>query len=283
MKPIVRHIDRLSIQADDPRVVFPFFSEALGLPVTSPITRFDRYTSGGVSAGNVSLEVLQFAGQPPVSALSDTPEAHLWGVSFLNALPAADAVEELTQRAVGHNPPQTGRGRPPKHWLPYFETATPGANAPLMTQIGITGLITESSYSWDAFVQVSEFHHDIARRRKAEHAGFRAAKGGALGLLGVQEVVVGATDLETKRDLWQSLLDPIEPYGDGFWLVGTGPAIRLVEHFDDELVALVLRVRDLDAAETFLAERGLDDIAEDGNLCIAPDGCFGLDLRLVGG
>lgn len=61
MKPIIRQVDHILIQASEPRDLFDFFAETLQLPVAWPIADYSGFTSGGVGAGNVNIEVVRLA------------------------------------------------------------------------------------------------------------------------------------------------------------------------------------------------------------------------------
>ena len=78
--------------------------------------------------------------------------------------------------------------------------------------------------------------------------------GGPLGVEDVKEVIVGVSDLEAARSLWQRLLDPAPISGSSSWQVGDGPAIRLVQAKDNTAQGLVIRFTSLQRAKAFLQE-----------------------------
>ena len=94
-------------------------------------------------------------------------------------------------------------------------------------------------------------------------------------------MIVGATDLETTRRLWQRLLDPARSATPNTWHVGNGPAIRLVSATEDGIQTLVIRVASLDRAKAFLRDNRLLGAESDGHAAIDPPKVGGLDIRLV--
>ena len=81
----------------------------------------------------------------------------------------------------------------------------------------------------------------------------QSRQGGPLGLEAIQEIIVGVTDLAVVEPRWQKLLAPTAPSGPGFWQLGKGPAIRLIQHARNGLQTLVWKVTSLAQARQVLA------------------------------
>jgi hypothetical protein len=105
--------------------------------------------------------------------------------------------------------------------------------------------------------------------------------GGPLGVEAVKEVIVGVTDLEAARGLWQKLLDPTPVSGPHTWQVSDGPAIRLVQARENTTQGLVITVASLRRAKTFLRERGLLATDSEREATIDPARIHGLNIRAV--
>jgi hypothetical protein len=149
--------------------------------------------------------------------------------------------------------------------LPQFSDADSPANATLHVFL--------SEYS-PSYVNVEE-----RRTRLRKQLGERG--GGPLGVLGVKEVIVGATDLPMARRLWQRLLDPIRPARSNTWQIGNGPALHLVAAAEDRVETIVILVASLDRATAFLRDKQLLGIEAHGQVAIDPSKVGGLDIRLV--
>ena len=102
-----------------------------------------------------------------------------------------------------------------------------------------------------------------------------------MGLLGVQEIVVGVRDMEGARAGWQWLFDPLTEMEPGVWAVGDGPAIRLVLHDQDELVRLVWKVASLERAAAFLSRHNLLSLSTAEQIMLDRAKLGGLDIHLV--
>lgn len=120
-------------------------------------------------------------------------------------------------------------------------------------------------------------HMGTARAVATEQ--LRAARGGALGVERVSEIVLAARDLPRERDRWQRLLDaPAD--ADGRWQLTEGPALRLVESDIDAIEALVCEVASLEAATEMLERERMLGAAQPDEVRLAREALQGLDLRL---
>jgi hypothetical protein len=86
---------------------------------------------------------------------------------------------------------------------------------------------------------------DLDARREA----LAAVHGGALGVCGLAEVVVGSCDVAAAAARWRRLLDPIAPLEPGCWRLGRGPGLRIVRAPAERVERLVLGVRAVPQAE----------------------------------
>jgi hypothetical protein len=72
-----------------------------------------------------------------------------------------------------------------------------------------------------------------------------------------------------------------EPAAAGNWSVGAGPAIRLIRGREDRIQEIVLAVKSLDSAKTFLARSNSLGSATAGQIVLNPPNIQGLKIRLV--
>jgi hypothetical protein len=122
---------------------------------------------------------------------------------------------------------------------------------------------------------------DVDARRSRLRTELTAISGGALGIQGVSEIVIGATDPDSSNRLWEALLRPTAPTESGPWRIGDGPAVRIVPAPQDRLQALVVRVASLDRAVRLLRERALLEWASDTTAVIARSAIQGVTIRLT--
>ena len=130
--------------------------------------------------------------------------------------------------------------------------------------------------------EYSPTYVNVEERRERLRKQLAESRGGPLGVEAVKEVIVGVTNLEAARSLWQKLLDPTPLSSFGTWQVGDGPVIRLVQAKDNTTQGLVIRVTSLQRAKTFLREKGLLGADSEEEATIDPSKIYGLNIRVVG-
>jgi hypothetical protein len=102
---LIRGVDRILIHAQDVERVFSRFRYEFGLPVAWPLTNRDLLVSGGLYAGNMTIEIGRFSG-------FTLPGTRFYGLGLASWLPTWETVNGLTSRGMVHTPPLT---------LPYEE------------------------------------------------------------------------------------------------------------------------------------------------------------------
>jgi len=264
----IRQIDHVMIRTGRPQELYAFFTETLELPVAWPMTSPRAgVLTGGVGFGNVNVEAIQFPGQtdnqPRLVGFAIEPSGLEESLSELNRRGIALG-ERRPLVAVGPDGSKTTL------WtnvtLRQFSDADNPANAALH--------IFLSEYS-PSYLNVEERRSRL-RKQLVERSG------GPLGVLDVKEVIIGATDLEVARRLWQRLLDPSRSATPDTWQVGNGPAVHLVLAAENRVQTMVIRVGSLDRAKAFLRDKQLLGAESDGQVAIDPAKVGGLDIRLVG-
>jgi hypothetical protein len=306
----VKQVDHIAIRADRLEPVYSLFSETLGLPHTWPVTAYPLFSTVGLCAGNVDLEILQLGGRGSGSA--PTPAgASFYGIAF-ESRSLADTLVELDRRRISHSAP-----------IPQVEVREAGSRATLWATAYLGGLIDRSRMMtlfmasskclpqafvarafasewfgrsplartlWDimpregvAFIVEwgPGFLEDLRRERESAEAALRAQDGGRLGLKGVEEIVVGVQELGDTDRCWQELLAPALPAAPGVWSLGNGLSVRFVRSTRNAIQALVLKVASLDGARSFLRETNLLGESSEDQVRVDPAAAHGLDIRLV--
>lgn len=313
-RTVVKQLDHVIARVNDAALLHNFFSETLRLPVSWPVKSYKAFTSGGISLGNTYLEILS------VGAKSDTLLAQA-GARFCAFAFECDSLEttvkELGRRRLKCSAVvpyiDSMDGGPKKHlwsnafldglvgsdfWTRYiiFSTKMPGymfwsnlLRGSRIERQGISrlfggALVFLVEYEYQNFIdmpQWSDFkNHD--EKRMTDMKALRAqGGGGVLGLEAVKEIIVGVKDYEKAQANWRKLFAPVEPLAPGLWEIADGPAVRLVQHSEDVIQALVFKVSDLARAETFLREKDMLGSTTDGQIRIDAAKIHGLDIRLV--
>jgi hypothetical protein len=311
--PAIKQLDHIIARVDDALSLHRLLSETFQLPVAWPVTSHQAFTSGGISLGNLYLEILTAGVKsdsgrgtngrfcafvfecdsleasvrqlqkrglrcssvvPYIeSPAAGEPKVHLWSNAFLDGLVGSDL------------------------WTRYviFSTKMPGyqfwANLLRGSSIerqGISRLFSGAlvflvKYEYRNFKNMplwSDFKdHDEKRRADAE--SLRAKDGGAIGLESVREIILSVKDFDGANENWKQLCAPAPSSAPGLWEIADGPDVRLTRGDEDTIQGLIFKVSDLERAKTFLREKGMLDSTSDEEIRIDPAVIYGLDIRLV--
>ena len=263
----IRQIDHIMIRTGAPQDLYAFFTGTLELPVAWPLTSPRAgVVTGGVGFGNVNVEAIRFPGQT---------ESRPRLVGFALEPSGLEAsLSELKRRGITSGEPR-----------PLTAVGPDGSRKTLWTNVTLRQFAdADSPATATLHVFLSEYspsYVDVEERRSRLRTQLSERGGGPLGVVEVKEVIIGATDLETARSLWQRLLEPARSVTSNTWQVGNGPAIRLVSATEDRIQAMVIRVASLDRAKAFLREKQLLGAESAGQVAIDPSRVGGLDIRLV--
>jgi catechol 2,3-dioxygenase-like lactoylglutathione lyase family enzyme len=262
----IRQIDHIMIRTGSPQELYDFFTETLELPVAWPMTSpRPGVLTGGVGFGNVNIEAIRFPGQTdsqprlvgfaiePSGLEASLSELNRRGITLGDRRPLIVAGQDGSKKTLWTNVT-----------LPQFSDADNPANA--------TVHIFLSEYS-PSYLNVDERRSRLRRELDEKN-------GGPLGVLEVKEMIIGVTDLQEARRLWQKLLDPARPAPPNSWQVGDGPAVRLVPAAENGVQSLVIRVASLERAKAFLRDKQLLGAESEGGVSIDPSKIGGLDIRL---
>jgi len=315
--PIIKRIDHILIRIDDPdyKQLFLLLYDTFQLPVAWPVLAQPSFKSGGIFAGNVNLEIIRFGPPQDAAPLRAASPTQLYGIVFELYSPT-ESLNELTKRRIPHTPaipymqPETeAGGKKMLMWTNAILGKLLSDNPLANLFISLVNLAPKSSFenasskvslggrSWtskllerafrDGIIYTVDYNRefvDVDTWDTSNREALSTRQGGPLGLESVKEVILGVTDFEEAQKRWQNFFSPTLPVAPGLWPVGDGPAIHLVPHSQNVILALVLKVASLKKAEAFLSDKGLlgaiNRISED-EIRIAPEKIFGLDVRLV--
>ncbi|MBA3805531.1 MAG: hypothetical protein H0X14_07460 [Acidobacteria bacterium] len=310
-RPIVKQLDHIVVRVNDARSLHALLSETFQLPVSWPIQVFPSFTSGGITLGNVNLEILSCG----FDVSTQDGESHVRAIVF-ESVSLAETVAELARRAIPHTPvldyelKQAG-GERIAHWanvilgkllgddawLKFFVLSTrlPGymwwANrlkGSLIERQGMDklfggALVFLVEYYYQHFIHDPGWseYESHEEKRAADLAALRARGGGALGVEDMQEVVASVRDFALANELWRRFLAPVEPVAPGLWRIADGPAVRIVPGEVNAIQTLVWKVSSRARAAKFLSERGMLGSVSENQLMIDRAKIYGLDVRLV--
>src|SRR5688500_15586323 len=262
----VRRIDHSMVRMDDTDQCHGLLPKTLLLRVAWPLATRGGVTSGAVGVGNTNIEAIQFPGQKP-------SHAKLVGFGF-EPSPLAECLGELDRRGITYGKPR-----------PFVVTEQGGSVKTLFTNVTLRQF-SDADRPVDATIHIflSEYsptYVDVEKRRARLRKELQESGGGPLGITGVKEVIVSATDLDEATRLWKKLLGPNSPSAPGVWPVGDGPAIRVVRAKENKLQGLIISVLSLPRAKAFLRERGLLGPVTRNRVTIDSSKIQGLNIQLI--
>ena len=258
-RPLVAKVEHFFASAPDADRLFLFFRDTLQLPQVWGYQSWGDFASGGVSLGNVVFELVSW--KVPAG---ETLATELAGIAFEPGGPTDAAVAELARRGIAHDPPE-----------PNLREDAGGRKVGWIN----TGL--PDLASWNVFFCDYVPRERVAQGRASASEELDRRQGGPLGVLELGELVLGAADVETASSHWRRLLDSSAQEAGGVFTFGPGPAVRLVPAAKSGIQRMVVRVRSLERARSFLADQRLLGEVAAGAVTIAPEAIGGLAITLV--
>jgi hypothetical protein len=267
---LVRQVDHVILNSDEPEQLFRLFAEKLGLPIVFPLqlhepgpqsTGHTAYYSGGVSFGNLVVEVIRLQGS----------HSGLVGVGLEPGASVSEIVAGLDARSLPHRAP-----------APFYRKDSSDKESLAYTSLSMPGLLPASIFFTEynpAFLrEVSG--GDLGEIRARVQRELQDHGGGPLGIESAMELVVGVRDIAAgQRDLG-ILLGPPQAGREFVWQLGSGPAVRLVATQEDHLL-LRVKVKSLERAHAFLSREKLLGLDTGHELSVERSRVGAADIRLV--
>jgi hypothetical protein len=301
--PFLSQVDHVGIQTDNPKALFEFFTNIVGLPAAFPYVEYPYYTSGSVVLGNIFLEIMRF-GALPANIQSQIPRYHILGFlcrpnMLINSLlelqrrkiPHSKLIPFFAPEATDANPVALwaniylGRLLGENSWLHLFFAMTKNANPkPSLMRSRLLNVISLSIMARafrNGMPVLTEYYrgHDAAKR-SADWGALRQCKGGALGIEYAQEVVVAVAAQRRFYEAWSQLLQPATLDSDNRFYLEAGPVVRLVPEKRSGIQTLVLKISSISQAERFAHRMNISTITKDDSLVIKLPYTNGLSLEL---
>jgi len=252
--PVTR-VDHFYAESAAMQELLQFFKGTLGLPQAWPDQDYGSFATGAVSLGNVSLEVVRFAD-------SSADRASFAGIALEPTGDTDALLAWLTMAGMDYGAPQAF---PPSGPAFFVNTSLPRL----------------SSGATEVFVCAYTDRQMILASQASAAAALAAEEGGPLGILGVVELKLEATDVDSSRVAWSELVATTEIDGDVIVEFESGPAIRIIPGSADRLAGVAISVRSLAAAAAFLDAAELSERSATGELRIAREAVGGLEVTLV--
>lgn len=293
---VIRGIDHVLIHTQDLERVFARFRNEFGLPVVWPISDYGALVSGGLRAGNMTIEIGRFRG-------SGLPGTRLYGLGFAPSGPTWEIVKRLVDRDVLHTPPITMHYEgliEVKATLTFLRDLLDGSpNTPFWlgrrlggdNRIGralstISTWIARTETGSQAYTKLlgasmafmCEYHVDRHPARLAELTADwqHTRQGGPYGITGVAGVDV---EISTNVASWRRLLDRPDLNVNSIHAFSMGPPLRFHAGMSNRLVSLEFSCADLQSTARKLIEKRWVVATDRDRITVSPERVDGLTLR----
>ena len=270
LTPAYRSIDHIMLRLTNAEPLFDLFSRAFGLPVAWPLQHAAFATYGWVHAGNTDLEFWAAASNADLPEHAQPPLIH--GFALEPALPLPQALERTAAAGIASKPARTFQSPNAQG-----EVVTNFTNAVVLDVSAPSCCIFFCEWNPRAAIYPWDEAATPVQRRGRHRQALQEARGGPLGLIGLQSIRMGTPDLGMHRKHWQRLSG--SPSGQPIMLA-PGISLELVLAGQLRIESLTFSVHSLATARLFLASRQLLQEDTGDALWIA---CEGLRIGLVEG
>jgi len=301
--PIVRRIDHVVIRVSEAAYLplLRLLATTLQLPAPRRLPANKSYRRSSIYAGNMDFEILC----GPVTRSG--PPARFYGLVFETQ---AQDLSRLTGRGISYIPAPCYLPRPGKSpmllrlnvLLGNYLGATPSMRLLFALSRLVPEKVWMRSLARNEYDEIrgARFMYDRVYRhgmvmlvkynpgwraadaeRRRSIADFIGRRGGALGLVSVKEVVIGAANLPIAGARWHTLLHPAAENGNAGWQISEGAAVRLVAAENDAIHHMVWEVESLHEAAEVLDDLKLLGSMRGDEIRMDRNALFGLDVRLV--
>jgi hypothetical protein len=214
--------------------------------------------SGGVCAGNLNLEFCRFKekrfGKPDDWDGADG-SARIGGLAFEPTMPISEVISVLSEWGVPF-----GSGIASENW----------------TELEVKGLLDEPG-----IIFLAEYHFDHDAWQVSHRDAFAASGGGLLGINGVQEIQIGARDVDEASPAWDRFLRDIPKLDAAAWRLADDLSLRLVPWGKDEIASLTLQVKSVEKCIAFLEDAGIPALETLDGVALDASVTQGLHFQLV--
>ncbi|MBI9045799.1 MAG: hypothetical protein JEZ06_15010 [Anaerolineaceae bacterium] len=311
--PIIKQVDHLIIRVLNPNNLFNFLTNILQLPISWDITSDGNVTSCGVFVGNINFEIIQYK-IPPKNIVSN---AQFFGIAFLPHN-FDRSLEELKTINFPHGPPipyydsllpyqtdttqEDQKSQRIKRWTlsvlggllersskPFYLGRTFSGNSKFSNLIGKVLNLVGKFPIFARFVQrkmgksifyITEYAHDIEKIYAERTLNFEEIKGGHLGIIKVKEIIIMTNLFDEKKKQWNKLLASSTSNEESVWQLNCGTSIRLLQGEEGKISSVLLQVKSLDQARSFLIENNILGAEKGDELIINKQIVDGLEIRI---
>jgi catechol 2,3-dioxygenase-like lactoylglutathione lyase family enzyme len=247
----VEIVDHLVIQVPDTNAAFDFFTNSLGLPVAWNLTDYGDFTSGGVSLGNVNLEIIQMSQKSREEGMF--PDRYgIIGIAFQPAESLNGSLASLDGKNIRYGQPEP------------FVMEWAGAPRTLWTNVYFEDFMPET------LVFYCNYSFDENKNREKLKSELVQIHGGPGGVVRLSEIGIRYST-DSTRNNWVNFISRSDDETEGLLHAAEDVSIRLIPSESEGLSSLTITVASLEKTESLLSDRAIPYTVRDGILEIMPE------------
>lgn len=244
-------VDHLMIQVPNTSAAFDLFNGSFGLPVAWNLSDYGSFSSGGVSFGNVNLELINMS-EKSLDNESVPQRNGIIGIAFQPGDSLNGSLSSLDARQIRYGPPEPfvmeWSGEPRTLWTNvFFEEFMPDS------------LVFYCNYSFDA-----------NKRREMMKSELHERNGGPGGILGLSEIGIDYST-ESTRNNWERFVSLSGDESSDLLQAADGVSIRLNQSESERLSSFTITVASLEQTKSLLADLDIPDSVQDEGIVIQPE------------
>lgn len=246
----LNRIDHFIVVSPNAEQLYHLLRNDFQLPVLWPYQTFRGFASGGVSLGNVTLELV---------ARENLSRAHFASMALEPRESAEKMVRVLDSLDIPHGTVS-----------PYVTTLDNGGKDTLWKTVTLNEHFFICDYN-------NRSAHQLRNKRAGD--SLQQKRGGPLGIIKLKEIVGGGDDLPAiSSEIIK--LPGIKGEKENLFTFSTGPSIRLVNSEQPGIQKIILLVKSIAAAKSYLQSKGMLGMATGDSLFIDPKAVDGLEIEL---
>ena len=253
--------DHLMIQVLNASAAYELFVSGFGLPIAWNLSDYQIFTSGGVSLGNVNVELLESSAKSKEDGIFPKTNGII-GIAFQPAESLNRSLTLLDQKQIQYGAPEP------------FTVDMHGSPMTLWTNVNFDGFMPGTQ------VFYCNYSFDETKQRARLTSELSTIGGGPLGIIGLTGIGINYSN-ESVRSNWERFLPLVHESTPDLLDGGGGVKIRMIPSDQDSIASIIIQVRSLQQTESVLHRMGVPYTVRDGSLFMESEKIPGVEISFI--